>query len=53
MHKLKIESKEGKTKILLDNFELQNVSTYELVSSAKGRAELTIKIIISDQKVEI
>lgn len=44
MHKLKIEQSANGFKMLIDDFELKNVTSYTLESSADKVTELTVKI---------
>lgn len=52
MHKFTVNSSKRDIKITLDNLELQNVIGYEIKSSAVGEAELILKILVNDSKME-
>ncbi|SDO75704.1 hypothetical protein SAMN04488529_101330 [Clostridium gasigenes] len=53
MHSLNIITKENKSEIKLDEFIIENVMSYEVVSSANGLAELTLKLKVGSVKTEI
>lgn len=53
MNNLKITNDNGKTKIMLDNFEVKCVRNYEIKSSSTtGIAELTLKIFVKTTGIE-
>lgn len=51
MHSLSIKSKGKTARIELDGFPLEGVTGYELKSSAGGKTELTVKMIVRDLKL--
>jgi hypothetical protein len=53
MHNLKIiKTENGATKVLLDDFEIQDVEECQLKSSANEVTELTLKLFIGSCQVE-
>lgn len=53
MHKLSINRNGENTRIALDDFELEDVTGYEIKGSAAGTTELTLKIVVNVIKIEI
>lgn len=51
MHELTIKSSNGRTRLFLDDFELQSVTGYELKSNRPSEAELMLKLIVSNTQV--
>ena len=53
MHSLKIK-KQGNVEIItLDQFELKGVTEYELKSSANKQAELTVKMDVEPNEIDL
>lgn len=53
MHSLQIKNNAGSETIMLDDFKLQCVSEYKIVSSANKEIELTIKITVSTNEISL
>lgn len=53
MHKINIKKEKNRTRITLDNIEISNVIEYQLKSSASGTTELTLKLAVILDQVEI
>lgn len=51
LHDLKIKKTGSCTEIELDGFKIQGVTEYEVKSSAKTTAELTLKMIVGNLNV--
>ena len=53
MHKLKMKKDNGYTKIFLDDEEIKHVNSYELSEFAGQPAELTLRIYVAVQNVDL
>lgn len=53
MHSLKIKSEKRGQRLFLDDFELKGITHYEIKHSDWSGSELTLKIIVSNENMEV